>query len=165
MKIDDVGAAFGAQVKQAREARSWSQAELARRLSSAMDKEVNPLVITRIEGNKRPVSIAELVALASIFGTTPGSLLEGMSVDADHIDHIEADRSVGRWVMREAAARRSLSDLALYLKRHPHTRGTVQESLYRAIGAEASEIMRRLDDAEVEDEPRGEQEHQEAPER
>lgn len=151
MKTDEVGTAFGAQVKGARELHGWSQAELAARLGAAMEKEVNSLVITRIEGNKRPVSITELVALASVFNMSPGALLEGMAIDMNEMDHLEAQRVVRRWIVREAAARRSLADIAVYLKRHPHTRETVRATLHRTVGDEVDEIMGRLDSAEVED--------------
>jgi transcriptional regulator with XRE-family HTH domain len=150
MKTDEIGATFGAQVKQARESLQWSQAELAKQLGHALGKEVNALVVTRIEGGKRPVSIVELVALASVFKTTPGKLLEGQKLDTDHI---EADRTVGRWVMREGAARRALGDLAGFLRSHPHTRETIRASLLRTAGEETDEIMRRLDSAEVEELP------------
>ncbi|MFJ7207474.1 helix-turn-helix domain-containing protein [Streptomyces sp. NPDC098789] len=162
MKTEDVGAAFGAQVKSARELHGWSQAELAARLGAAMEKEVNPLVITRIEGSKRPVSITELVALASIFNMTPGALLEGMAVDVNELDHIEAQRAVRRWIVREAAARRSLGDVAVYLRRHPHTRETIRATLHRTVGEEVDEIMTRLDEAEIEGEEQDGQHQEEA---
>ncbi|MEH0543275.1 helix-turn-helix transcriptional regulator [Streptomyces sp. B21-105] len=152
VKTDEIGATFGAQVKQARESLQWSQAELAKQLGHALGKEVNALVVTRIEGGKRPVSIVELVALASVFKTTPGQLLEGVKVDTDHI---EADRAVTRWAMREAAARRALADLAGFLASHPHTRETVRASLFRTVGEETDEIMRRLDSAEIAELPEG----------
>ncbi|MER5507180.1 helix-turn-helix transcriptional regulator [Streptomyces sp. NPDC002766] len=152
VKTDEIGATFGAQVKQARESLGWSQAELATQLGHALGKEVNPLVVTRIEGGKRPVSIVELTALASVFKTTPGKLLEGIQVDTDHL---EADRAVGRWITREAAARRALGELAGFLKNHPNTRETIRASLFRTVGDEVDDVMQRLDAAVVEEPSEG----------
>lgn len=144
VKVDQAPEVFGETIKDARKSLGWSQAELARQFGHALGRKVNPLVVTRIEGGKRPVSITELTALASVFKTTPGMLLEGLTLDTDHI---EAGRAVGQWLMQEAAVRKSFCDLSLYLRRHPHTRETIYTSLLRDVGAEAEVIMRRLDEA------------------
>ncbi|QKZ22065.1 helix-turn-helix domain-containing protein [Streptomyces chartreusis] len=66
MKLDGVGQAFGALVRQAREDRQWTQADLAKRLGALLGKEVNPLAITRTEAGSRPVPFDEVAAFAQV---------------------------------------------------------------------------------------------------
>ncbi|MFJ1995715.1 helix-turn-helix domain-containing protein [Streptomyces asiaticus] len=66
MKFDDVGQAFGALVRQAREDRQWTQADLAKRLGALLGKDVNPLAITRTEAGSRPVPFEEVAAFAQV---------------------------------------------------------------------------------------------------
>lgn len=66
VKIDGLGQSFGALVRQARENRQWTQADLAGRLGALLGKEVNPLAVTRIESGKRPVPLPEVAALARL---------------------------------------------------------------------------------------------------
>ncbi|MEU7726141.1 helix-turn-helix transcriptional regulator [Streptomyces sp. NPDC040724] len=86
MKFDDVGQSFGALVRQARENRQWTQADLAKRLGALLSREVNPLAITRTEAGKRPVPLDEVAALAQLLNLeldplfnpvrVPGSVVE-----------------------------------------------------------------------------------------
>jgi transcriptional regulator with XRE-family HTH domain len=66
VKIEDAGQAFGVLVRQAREDRQWTQADLAKRLGALLGKEVNPLAITRTEAGSRPVPFDEVAALAQV---------------------------------------------------------------------------------------------------
>ncbi|WP_405524608.1 helix-turn-helix transcriptional regulator [Streptomyces canus] len=75
MKIDGVGESFGALVRAARENRQWTQADLAKRLAELLGKDVNPLVITRIESGKRPVPLAEVAALAQLLNLSLDPLI------------------------------------------------------------------------------------------
>lgn len=64
--MNEAGQAFGALVRQAREARQWTQADLAKRLGAMLGKEVNPLAITRTESGSRPVPFEEVAAYAQL---------------------------------------------------------------------------------------------------
>jgi transcriptional regulator with XRE-family HTH domain len=66
VNIDDVEQGFGTLVRQARENRQWTQADLAGRLSKLLGREIRPLVVTRIESGKRPTPLDELAALAQL---------------------------------------------------------------------------------------------------
>lgn len=52
-----------------------SQAALAGLLTKEIGKTVDPTTITRLESGKRPVTVAELLSLCSIFGIQPTELL------------------------------------------------------------------------------------------
>jgi transcriptional regulator with XRE-family HTH domain len=54
-------------VAQLREERGWSQAELARRLS-AIGFEMHQTTVAKLEAGKRPLRVAEAIALAQVFG-------------------------------------------------------------------------------------------------
>jgi transcriptional regulator with XRE-family HTH domain len=57
-------------VAQLREERGWSQAELARRLS-AIGFEMHQTTVAKLEAGKRPLRVAEVFALAQVFGLPP----------------------------------------------------------------------------------------------
>jgi transcriptional regulator with XRE-family HTH domain len=57
-------------VAQLREERGWSQAELAKRLS-AIGFEMHQTTVAKLEAGKRPLRVAETLALAQIFGLHP----------------------------------------------------------------------------------------------
>jgi transcriptional regulator with XRE-family HTH domain len=57
-------------VAQLREERGWSQAELARRLS-AIGFEMHQTTVAKLESGKRPLRVAEVFALAEVFGLPP----------------------------------------------------------------------------------------------
>ncbi|MGD3151947.1 helix-turn-helix domain-containing protein [Tsukamurella tyrosinosolvens] len=53
-----------------------TQAELARQMTAGLGHEVKSLIVTRIEGGKRPLTVDELVVIASVLGVDVLSLLE-----------------------------------------------------------------------------------------
>lgn len=66
---------LGAKVRSLRAARGWSQTELAERMGA----EGHPMAyqtVAKIEKGTRQTSIAELTALARVFGTTVADLVE-----------------------------------------------------------------------------------------
>lgn len=102
MKNDEVTARLGANVRTAREARGWSQDQLAAQLTRTLGREMKPLTVLRIEKGTRPTSVLELVTLADVFGTTIGNLAgEG-----------DEDSSVLPAITRAAFARSGYLDAA-----------------------------------------------------
>ncbi|WP_406127550.1 multiprotein-bridging factor 1 family protein [Streptomyces sp. NBC_00989] len=75
MQIDELGSDFGALVRKAREARQWTQADLAAKLSALLGREVPTLAITRTESAKRPVPLAEVAGLAQLLNLEIDPLL------------------------------------------------------------------------------------------
>jgi transcriptional regulator with XRE-family HTH domain len=65
---------FAEQIKYLREARLWSQEELAAALRQKDLPHVNQSTVSRIENQTRPVRLMEAQALAQIFGRTLHSL-------------------------------------------------------------------------------------------
>jgi transcriptional regulator with XRE-family HTH domain len=59
---------FGHQVRDAREARGWSQEALGRHLSATSGIELSQTAITRLEQGKRPIRLNEASALAKLLG-------------------------------------------------------------------------------------------------
>lgn len=68
-------AEVGQRVAGLRKAAGWTQGQLAERLSAVLGKPIEPLTVTRMEGDKRPIVVAELVALADVFGIKASELL------------------------------------------------------------------------------------------
>ncbi|MEV6398147.1 helix-turn-helix transcriptional regulator [Streptomyces sp. NPDC051907] len=95
MKLDGVGQAFGALVRQAREDRQWTQADLAKRLGALLGKEVNPLAITRTEAGTRPVPFEEVAAFAQALNLELDPLLNPprVSGSADDLKRRAAELS------------------------------------------------------------------------
>lgn len=76
-----VGEVFGANLRQMREARGWSQSELARRMrEEAGWKKYSQMGVSRTEDNLRSVRLDEAVALASVLGVSVERLLTGEPV-------------------------------------------------------------------------------------
>ncbi|WP_308126449.1 helix-turn-helix domain-containing protein [Rhodococcoides corynebacterioides] len=66
----------GANVATYRELAGISQAELASRLAAAMGKDrMDPTTITRMESGKRPTTVDEIAALATVFEIDSTALL------------------------------------------------------------------------------------------
>ena len=67
---------FGQRVRAEREARGWSQEELARRLT-AKGLPIHPTTVSKMEwdGKPRAVRIAEVIALAELFRVSTDELL------------------------------------------------------------------------------------------
>lgn len=57
---------FGAQVRQAREARGWTQDRLRRVLQDVAGVDLSSTAMTRLEQGKRPIRLNEVTALAQI---------------------------------------------------------------------------------------------------
>jgi transcriptional regulator with XRE-family HTH domain len=66
---------FAASVKRLREARGWSQGELAKRMTEAGFEGFHQTTISRIEKNERPVRVGEAHGLARTFGTMVGAMI------------------------------------------------------------------------------------------
>ncbi|WP_330446436.1 helix-turn-helix domain-containing protein [Kocuria rhizophila] len=73
-----VGEVFGANLRQAREKRGWSQSELARRMrDESLWKKYSQMGVSRTEDNLRAVRLDEAVALANVLGCPIEDLLRG----------------------------------------------------------------------------------------
>lgn len=72
---EGVATVLGSRVKQAREARGWSQERLAEKLTEALQRELKPLTVLRLEKGTRPTTVRELLALADVFGVTASALI------------------------------------------------------------------------------------------
>lgn len=69
---EDAVARFGKKVRAARQARGWTQEELADRAGLA------PVQVSRVERGVREVRLTTLLRLVSALGTTPDRLLRGL---------------------------------------------------------------------------------------
>lgn len=75
-------------LRRARESLGASQADVAAELA-AWGIEMHQTTLAKLEGGKRPIRLAELFALATLYGLTPGAVMldAGSVVDAgDDID-------------------------------------------------------------------------------
>ena len=70
---NDVERLFGARVRELRQARGWTQEELAQLLTDA-GYPMHQTTIAKLEGATRPTDVAEMVAIAAIFGVSIGAL-------------------------------------------------------------------------------------------
>ncbi|MFD8156612.1 helix-turn-helix transcriptional regulator [Streptomyces malaysiensis] len=77
MQEQDVGAIFGARVRDLRTSRGWNQDELAEQLGRIMGKKYDPTTITRLEKGRRPVSLQEAAAITRLFGSKLQDMLSG----------------------------------------------------------------------------------------
>jgi transcriptional regulator with XRE-family HTH domain len=66
---------FGERVKDEREARGWSQADMAKMLFDKGIKPMHPTTVAKIEAGVRSVRINEAVGIADLFGVSVDSLL------------------------------------------------------------------------------------------
>ncbi|MGO9251644.1 MAG: helix-turn-helix domain-containing protein [Mycobacterium sp.] len=75
-KREELESQFGQRVRAEREARGWSQEELARRLT-AKGLPIHPTTVSKMEwdGKPRSVRIAEVIALAELFRVSTDELL------------------------------------------------------------------------------------------
>ncbi|ONM47174.1 helix-turn-helix domain-containing protein [Nocardia donostiensis] len=124
---------FGDQVRQWRKARSWSQEELAEKLTN-FGFEMHQTTLAKIERGTRPLRVAEAIALAQVFGVPPLSVFYGpgpedhlisMSMMQEMIETYEeaineADRhlnqqaeTVAYWVRQRAIVVDALNNAAL----------------------------------------------------
>ncbi|WP_275559618.1 helix-turn-helix domain-containing protein [Streptomyces sp. 5-6(2022)] len=156
MQIDEVAKDFGALVRKAREARQWTQADLAAKLSAAMGKEVPTLAITRTEAAKRPVPLAEVAALAQVLNLELDPLLNPAPVRLSRDELVQRAEEVRGEV--DELHRSEVQLMAAYASTNQQLRQvrTRRDELERELQA--------LERAARKDED-GEQEHREAPER
>lgn len=81
MQLAETNAIIGARVAELRSAASMSQAHLAEALAMRLGKgKIDPTTITRLERGQRPIAVAELIALASVFNLSPSELLPEVRV-------------------------------------------------------------------------------------
>lgn len=124
---------FGDKVRQWRKARSWSQEDLAQRLTD-LGFDVHQTTVAKIERGGRPLRVAEAVALAQILrvptlavfygpgpDTEPASIRmmrkkleqvnEGLDAANRHLQ--EAADNVGYWETERASLAKALAEAAL----------------------------------------------------
>ncbi|MFH9941337.1 multiprotein-bridging factor 1 family protein [Streptomyces murinus] len=156
MNIGDVEQDFGALVRQARESRQMTQAELAQQLSQLLNREVRPLVVTRIESGKRPTPLDELAALARLLNLELDPLLNPAPVRS----------SSDELVHRIEQVRGEINEMHQNEVRLMAEYASVQQQL-RAVRTRKDELERELQalEREARKESGGEQEHQEEAER
>lgn len=66
---------FGERIREEREARGWSQADVARKLSAAGIRPMHPTTVSKIEAAERSVRITEAVGIAELFEMSLDNLL------------------------------------------------------------------------------------------
>lgn len=156
MQIDEVGRDFGVLVRKAREARQWTQADLAARLTALLGREVPTLAVTRTESAKRPVPLVEAAALAQLLNLELDPLLNPAPVRSSG-DQLKQRIEEVRGEINELF-RGEVQLMAAYASANQQLRQvrTRKDELEREL--QALERAARKDDG-------GEQEHQEAPER
>ena len=96
---------IGKRIINLREARGWSQRELAKRVK------LNPSVMNRIESEERPVKDQELLTFALVFGVSADELIgnpvEGKQTiygrEVDTGELTENQRTVLEWAMQQEA--------------------------------------------------------------
>jgi len=157
VKIDEVGQAFGALVRKARENRQMTQAELAKQLGVALGREVNPLAVTRIEAGKRPVPLAEVAALAELLNLELDPLFNPAPV---RMSPAELARRAGeiRGRLNEMHAE-EVKLMAAYASANQQLR------LLRTRRDELERELQAVERAATGEGKSGKQEHREAPER
>ena len=93
-------ARFVEQMKALREARGWSQADLAAKLNELGWDYVNQMTISRTEKNDRPLRLGEARAIASVLGKTVEQML-APDADAKAIDSLFNDVEHMRVAVRQ----------------------------------------------------------------
>ncbi|WP_069630125.1 helix-turn-helix domain-containing protein [Streptomyces niveus] len=157
MKIDEVGKSFGAMVRTARENQQMTQAALAAQLGKILNKEVNPLAVTRIEAGSRPVPLQEAAALARILNLEIDPLINPAPVrmSRDELAHRAEE-------VRDQINKMHLEEVRLMTTSASANQGLRQ---VRTRKAELERELQAVQRAVQRDGDRGEQEHPEAPER
>ena len=72
---------IGLKLKEMREARGWSQRDLAKEFQ-LIGCDIDQNVITRTERGDRKVSDKEILAITVVFGVTTADLFENVDLDA-----------------------------------------------------------------------------------
>ncbi|MGZ9828759.1 helix-turn-helix domain-containing protein [Tsukamurella ocularis] len=141
----------GAITKQMRVDRGWSQGELAEKLARWHNKKVDPTTVTRLEGGTRPTTVADVEALAGIFGTSAAAIL-GLDEGAPGGDEGRAARLLLRAAEDEI-------DAAANQLRAAHTEvGEANRRMARAISryeAAQAALNQALVEADTAGIPRG----------
>lgn len=76
---------FASNVRRERERRSWSQAEMARRLQESGLEQMHPTTVSRVEKGERPVRLSEASRYADIFETSVEALLHDYPEEMDDL--------------------------------------------------------------------------------
>ena len=86
---------FGVRVKDLRQARGWTQGDLAQRLTAA-GYPMHQTTVAKMEGGSRPTNVGEVAALAAIFGIPIGSVFSEVE-DEDARTTAAMARLFDRW--------------------------------------------------------------------
>ena len=123
MKKPPIGVEVGQRIGALRVAQGMTQAALGRQMGAVLGREVKPLIVTRIEGGKRPLVIDEAVAIAAVLGVDPAELLRAAdaplppmglqraqteyaaAVDALKTSDAARRAAIERWTAAQAALR------------------------------------------------------------
>lgn len=84
--MEKIGTEIGHRIGEIRAAQGMTQAALARHMSAALGKEVKPLIVTRIEGGKRPLVVDELSVIAAALGVEVAELLRNVGSPLPRIE-------------------------------------------------------------------------------
>ncbi|WP_174527616.1 helix-turn-helix domain-containing protein [Micromonospora maritima] len=81
---------FGGQVREAREARGWSQEALARRLREEIGLELHQTAIARLERGDRTIRFNEVTALARVLNLELGSYFAAPQLTDEEFEQLMA---------------------------------------------------------------------------
>lgn len=139
---------FGAQVKDARDARGWSQEALARHLKETLGIELHQTGIARLERGERAIRLNEASALAKLLGLDlqqyggigPRLTEEEYSEALEHVEKIRKFEAGARDKLehlrrtREDALARAERDLATWRDERVRLEAAIQEYEARQRG-------------------------------
>lgn len=113
--------AIGAKVRQLREQRGWSQADLSDRLAY-YGWQLHQTNISKLEAGRRPIRVAEAAALAAVFGLPVVAL----------------------WYLALEEEPLALADMSAYLRDVDDTIATVEKTISGLVKTVTDERYRRL---------------------
>jgi transcriptional regulator with XRE-family HTH domain len=103
LHTEDYETRFGAEVREAREARGWSQEALAKQLQEQTGVAIHQSGIARIEAGKRALRFAEAVALARTLMISLGSYLDFPHLTDEEYEEAKKQVAVVDAAVTEAA--------------------------------------------------------------
>jgi transcriptional regulator with XRE-family HTH domain len=114
---------FGKTIKAMREARGWTQTDLATKLGT-LGFEYHQTTIGKLESGARPLRIGELFAMAAVFGVSAVELVRSV-VPAPSPDDAETELP---WLERESERARTafISEVETALEAYTRTQRTIQ---------------------------------------
>lgn len=138
---------LGKFVRELREARGWSQAELADRLS-AEGLDMTQVLVSRIEQNKRPVRFDEAVVISHVLGFAVGDVAtRSIRLDdprrAEGVAWVAFNRAVGSMADSLRAYRRAYDALGDAIAEAERARATWKQ----AADTLGDAAPRRVDDS------------------